>query len=647
MSDITKVIIDTIASSASKTLIPFDWSSFTSNLNYSNINIIWNSEESNAIVLIKIINSVTWEYIQLNSIQTDNDWNWRYDGADITNLPDWVNTINVSIIDIAWNIYENPIPTYITKWTEFEIPVTITNFSEDTWNIWDKVTNDNTLLISWTSLYSNAVVKIFSNEIYIGDAYTDSEWNWEFDNSSNILSNWKYIFRTEIISNWNNIWTSLPFKITINSWTNNFSIELVDSNSDSIINSLNPVFTGTCTPNNMVTIKDNNYNILSSFTCTATWEYQVTSQELSYWINWILATEKDNVWNIIDLPELKILILKDLVYADIQEATSQVPEFTWNCNNSWIIIREGNNIIDYVTDETKVKNFDLGYYVPWAEYWNGAYWTLNNKINLYIDWNNVSEWYCINNKVNIKYDSIVNWKHTAYVTQSNIFDNESSKSTEVNFRADKWLILPNPKLYNEKENKLYYDEFSLNLIDGNFSYTPNEIDSLLNDLFWDADIIFTSKDTSPSYLINCNTDWSVIRVFVDWIPSDETFNCSFPDWHSDDFYKMVITTPYLANWIHRISYTETTGNWLTAQSSEVLVDIAWVRADVNGDWGINSIDLALLERRIAQLDMWTTAWIDSHIGWDVNCDWVTNSVDMSLMQRKVTQLDMSNTSWCE
>ena len=72
-----------------------------------------------------------------------------------------------------------------------------------------------------------------------------------------------------------------------------------------------------------------------------------------------------------------------------------------------------------------------------------------------------------------------------------------------------------------------------------------------------------------------------------------------------------------------------------------------VRADVDQNSIINSIDAMLTLRRSLGLDMSATNWFTSSSTGDVNCDGTTNSTDAMLILRHSLGLSMSGTGWCE
>ncbi len=72
-----------------------------------------------------------------------------------------------------------------------------------------------------------------------------------------------------------------------------------------------------------------------------------------------------------------------------------------------------------------------------------------------------------------------------------------------------------------------------------------------------------------------------------------------------------------------------------------------IRANVNQDSSINTIDAILTLRNSLGLSMTGTAWQSSVTTGDVNCDDNSNSSDAMLILRYSLGLDMSETSWCE
>lgn len=71
-----------------------------------------------------------------------------------------------------------------------------------------------------------------------------------------------------------------------------------------------------------------------------------------------------------------------------------------------------------------------------------------------------------------------------------------------------------------------------------------------------------------------------------------------------------------------------------------------IRADVNQDQQINTIDAMLALRNSLGLDMTETAWVSSVTTGDVNCDKVSNSTDAMLILRYSLGLSMNGTAWC-
>ena len=72
-----------------------------------------------------------------------------------------------------------------------------------------------------------------------------------------------------------------------------------------------------------------------------------------------------------------------------------------------------------------------------------------------------------------------------------------------------------------------------------------------------------------------------------------------------------------------------------------------IRADVDQNSTINSIDAMLTLRNSLGLDMSQTNWFSSTTTGDVNCDGTTNSTDAMLILRHSLGLDMNGTGWCE
>ncbi len=71
-----------------------------------------------------------------------------------------------------------------------------------------------------------------------------------------------------------------------------------------------------------------------------------------------------------------------------------------------------------------------------------------------------------------------------------------------------------------------------------------------------------------------------------------------------------------------------------------------VRADVNKDNFINSVDAMLILRKLGGFDMSGTNWQVSANTGDVNCDGVVSSYDSTLLLKYSLGLDMSTTDWC-
>jgi len=71
-----------------------------------------------------------------------------------------------------------------------------------------------------------------------------------------------------------------------------------------------------------------------------------------------------------------------------------------------------------------------------------------------------------------------------------------------------------------------------------------------------------------------------------------------------------------------------------------------IRADVNQDSFVDSLDYMLVLKNSLDFDMSGTNWYSSTITGDVNCDNLSNSTDAMLILRKSLGLDMSGTHWC-
>ena len=71
-----------------------------------------------------------------------------------------------------------------------------------------------------------------------------------------------------------------------------------------------------------------------------------------------------------------------------------------------------------------------------------------------------------------------------------------------------------------------------------------------------------------------------------------------------------------------------------------------MRADVNNDRNIDTLDIALMERYLAGFDMSTTDWIGLEFTGDVDCNESVDTIDLALIQQYVAGFDMSKTTWC-
>jgi hypothetical protein len=71
-----------------------------------------------------------------------------------------------------------------------------------------------------------------------------------------------------------------------------------------------------------------------------------------------------------------------------------------------------------------------------------------------------------------------------------------------------------------------------------------------------------------------------------------------------------------------------------------------IRADVDQNFFVNTVDTLLTFRNFLSLDMSVTGWQSSLTTGDVNCDNVSNLDDVSLLLRNALGLSMSGTNWC-
>jgi hypothetical protein len=93
-----------------------------------------------------------------------------------------------------------------------------------------------------------------------------------------------------------------------------------------------------------------------------------------------------------------------------------------------------------------------------------------------------------------------------------------------------------------------------------------------------------------------------------------------------------------------ITVTNSIGNTNTNTNTGLVVSA--IRADVDQNSFINTVDALLTLRNSLGLNMTNTNWQSSITTGDVNCDGNTNSTDASLILRSSLGLDMGGTGWC-
>ncbi len=101
------------------------------------------------------------------------------------------------------------------------------------------------------------------------------------------------------------------------------------------------------------------------------------------------------------------------------------------------------------------------------------------------------------------------------------------------------------------------------------------------------------------------------------------------------------------NYYIRCKDTNNNKNTTDTTISFSIANTSTIRADVNQDSNINTVDALLTLRSILGLSMTSTAWQVSVTTGDVNCDGSTNLSDVTLLMRYSLGMSMAGTGWCD
>jgi large repetitive protein len=239
-----------------------------------------------------VANSVIQVLLNGTAIGTttaDGSGNWSFDNT-ASPLADDTYSFTATASDIAGNVSLASAPFTVTVDTANPLTPAITGISTDSGTVGDRLTNDNTLIISGTA-EANSTIQVFRDSIAVGTALTTASGTWSFDYSATVLADGSYAFTATATDVAGNVSPATPaFNVTIDRslpatpTVTGISTDSGTANgtaNDGITNDNTLLISGTASASSLIEVRQNGVVIGTTTTdASGTWLFDYTATTL-------------------------------------------------------------------------------------------------------------------------------------------------------------------------------------------------------------------------------------------------------------------------------------------------------------------------------------------------------------------------------
>jgi uncharacterized delta-60 repeat protein len=348
-------------------------SSATDGVTNDNTLIINGTAEANSVV------QVLRNGVAIGTTTADGAGNWSFDATAVP-LANGSYTFTARATDAAGNTGSSSAPFPVTIDRAAPGAPVINNFTTDSGIAGDRITNDNTLVLTGTA-EANSTVAIFQNSVFITTTTTNGSGVWSFDYTSTPLPDGTYNFvarATDLAGNTSAESSAFTIRIDATAPAAPFitSFSTDTGSPDRLTRDNTLVLTGTAEANTVVEILSNGTSIgTTTANASGNWTFDYTGTTLPDNVYNFTATTRDVAGNV-SAASAPFIITVDTT----SPVAPVISTITTNTGNPTDTITRDNTLFLGGTAEafSSVEVFQNGFSIGLATADASGNWSLNH-----------------------------------------------------------------------------------------------------------------------------------------------------------------------------------------------------------------------------------------------------------------------------